>query len=285
MNSAVNSSFLSEPMIRQPWSADYLNPFPIMAVRLLQTLSAEDVEIPEVSKVIKSDPAFAAELLRAANSPLFGHSYQIANVERATTALGLARITKLAVTIALRTYLRNALTTDIAIRCWHHSLATALIASELASQFEQQPDNAYTAGLIHDIGRLAFLQAFPSGYSLMLEECHKRHIDILEAERAMLGSDHCMAGMWISSEWRLPTETYRVIWDHHEFPNDGDITLTALVHTACGLASRLGLGIFPVEMSKEDIIHPAPKHVRGYLESHIDEMGPKVHEKVQSLAQ
>lgn len=281
----MKSSFLPEPMIRQPWSADYLNPFPIMAVRLLQTLSAEDVEIPEVSKVIKADPAFAAELLRTANSPLFGHSYQIANIERATTALGLARITKLAVTIALRTYLRNALTTDIAIRCWHHSLATALIAAELAKEFEQQPDNGYTAGLIHDIGRLAFLQAFPTGYSLMLEECHQRNIDILEAERALLGSDHCMAGMWISSEWRLPTETYRVIWDHHEFPCDGDISLTALVHASCGLANRLGLGIFPLEMSAQDIIHPAPKHIRGYLERNIDEMGPKLHEKVQSLAQ
>lgn len=271
-------------MIREPWCAEHLTPFPAVTLRLLRTLAAEDVDIPETCRVINSDPHFAAELLRSANSPLFGHSYKIGSIDRAVTALGLAYITKLAMTVALRTYLRKVLTTEMATRCWHHCLATALISADLAADFEQLPDNAYTAGLIHDIGRLALLQAFPAGYSLLLEECQQRQIDVREAERALLGGDHCMAGMWISAEWRLPTESYRVVWDHHEVPPDDERSLTALIHTACGLADRLGLGIFTTQLDPGDIIAWAPPRIRNYLERNIHDMIRDLPAKVQALA-
>src|SRR5262245_19181113 len=103
-------------MIREPWCIEHLKPFPAVALRLLKILANEDAEITDVCQIVKADAVFVGELLRTANSPLYGNSYTINSVERAVTALGMDHITKLAVTVALRIYLRDALRTDMAHR-------------------------------------------------------------------------------------------------------------------------------------------------------------------------
>ncbi len=132
-----------------------LPPFSTVAVKVLQLVSSDFSELKALSNLIGSDPAFSGAVLRIVNSPLFGMRKQIASVFDATVLLGLERIKGVALTIGIRTYLQDTLEVPAIKGCWRHSLACAIIGRELARGSEVKEDIAFTAGVIHDIGRLA----------------------------------------------------------------------------------------------------------------------------------
>ena len=132
-----------------------LPPFSTVAVKVLQLVASNVSELKALSNLIGSDPAFAGAILRIINSPLFGMRKQISSVFDATVLLGLERIKGVALTIGIRTYLHETLEVPAIKACWRHSLACAMIAGELARGSEVKEDVAFTAGVIHDIGRLA----------------------------------------------------------------------------------------------------------------------------------
>ena len=239
----MNTMVAERPLVDRPWYLEHLTPFPGAAIHILRTVSLPDVSVHEVAGAIRTDTVFAGRLLKAANSPLFGIPYEIESIERAAAQVGLDYLAKLAVTVGIKAYLSPTLEIPASRRCWRHSLACALLAEELAPYYSMPRKASYTAGLLHDIGRLALVAAFPKGYSRMLELCEQEHLDILACERELLGSDHCAAGLWVAVEWKLPSETFRAIWDHHDTPDEGERSLTAVVHAACQLADALGFGV------------------------------------------
>jgi putative nucleotidyltransferase with HDIG domain len=239
----MNTMVAERPLVDRPWYLEHLTPFPGAAIHILRTVSLPDVSVHEVAGAIRTDTVFAGRLLKAANSPLFGIPYEIESIERAAAQVGLDYLAKLAVTVGIKAYLSPTLEIPATKRCWRHSLACALLAEELAPYYSMPREASYTAGLLHDIGRLALVAAFPKGYSRMLELCEREHMDILACERELLGSDHCAAGLWVAVEWKLPSETFRAIWDHHDTPDEGERSLTAIVHAACQLADALGFGV------------------------------------------
>ena len=150
-----------------------LPPIPSVAVALLGLLSKEHVSIAEVSATIATDAAIAAEVLRAANTAHYGIRGEVTSVQHAATLLGLDRIRGLAATIGLRRYLGQALRMPAVQRCWRHNLACAFTAEQMATRLGGNPADAYTAGLLHDIGRLALVVAHPQAYPTIPGHDHR----------------------------------------------------------------------------------------------------------------
>jgi putative nucleotidyltransferase with HDIG domain len=219
-----------------------LPPFPWIVTKLLQLFSApvEDLEVGKLVALIRADASFASELLRCANSPLYGLQARVASVDHAVTILGLNQVKSLALTVGLGAYLGAALRIAVLRRCWRHSVATALLAEELAAPCGLPAEQAYTAGLLHDIGRLALLAAHPQRYADLLSQPPADAGAFAAQERELFGMDHSAAGAWLAREWGFPKELARAVSAEEGEPEEARFGLLHLIHVSCGLAAGLG---------------------------------------------
>lgn len=227
----------------RPWSLKKLQPLPPVAIQLMRLVSSDECSFGRLSTLIRTDPAFAAEVLRIANSPLFGFRSEIGNVSRALLMMGLDRLKSLVVTVALRNFMSSTLQDSALRRCWRHSLACAAACEELAMAAGMEKDLVYTAGLLHDVGRLGLLASYPAEYSRILDVDSECGLDVLQSERDVFDLDHCQAGMWLVSEWALPEELEAITGKHHEEPAAEGFDSLKIVQLACRIADCVGFGV------------------------------------------
>ncbi len=221
------------------WALISLPPLPAVAMRVLQLVSREAVGLKELSIQIEADPALASELLTVANSPLFGFRREIRTVLQAAALLGTERVKSLALTIALKVYLTKSFQIPTLLACWRHSLATALIAEQLAVASMMEKDFGHLAGVLHDVGRLALGLIKPSEYACLLDTPRESEAGVLEAERDLFQVDHCEAGQYLTESWNLPPELSLIAAHHHEQPK-GKFDSVALIYHSCLMANAIG---------------------------------------------
>jgi len=135
-----------------------LPPFSPVAVRLLLVLADERVSFKEVSRLIAFDPVLAGEVLRMANSGLYGRGIRIGSLLEAMARLGTGKLSQIAVTAALWRGLPSR-TAPFVRDWWRHSIAAALIAQQCSQDLPA--DLAYTAALLHGVGQLALFEDAP----------------------------------------------------------------------------------------------------------------------------
>jgi HD-like signal output (HDOD) protein len=205
-----------------------------VTVRLLRVLGDDDVSLVDVTELLNADPGFSVEILAAANSAAYGISRRVNTTARAVIMLGLERTKALATRAALGAMMRGMGNHPAIGHCWLHSRATAAVAQWLAPAFGGHPDRAYTAGLIHDIGRLGLLSLDTRGYGEILAAAGPGESDVLEAERSVLRIDHCQAGAWLTQHWDFPDELQQAAFRHH------DPGAMSVVRAACTLAHAFG---------------------------------------------
>lgn len=264
--------------------------FPPIAIRLLDLLSNENVGISEILEPLRADPAFSAEILRRANSTLFGFNSQISSLQHALVVLGLRRVRVLTMTVATGMYLRKALEVEELRRCWRHTLACALLTEELARACLMHVDQAYTAGLLHDVGRLGLLVAQPAEYSAFLRTAGERAagseaFDLLDYEKQAFGIDHCEAGNWLAGQWKLPPEFALVTGRHHDRPHGNETDLLGLVYLGCQLADALGFHVADTGhfLSFERIRGALPEAARRRLLNDPDALREVVESRIRAL--
>jgi HD-like signal output (HDOD) protein len=215
-----------------------LPPFNAIASQVLALTADPDIDLRLISKVIEGDPAFAADILFVANSSLFGFPSRMHVLRHAIAVLGLDRIKALAVTVAMRGFLgkRNPLVHQ----CWQHSLACALVCEEISAIFGFSGDRAYTAGIMHDIGRLGLLKTYPKEMTPVLSGQYLNTQEVLRAEREALSVDHGRAGAYLIGNWALPKDFSEICEHHHDAPNANDSPILQLVKVGCMIADAIG---------------------------------------------
>jgi putative nucleotidyltransferase with HDIG domain len=129
-------------------------------------------------------------------------------------------------------------------KVWVHSLVTALIADEASRVSGIARESAYTAGLLHNLGTLGLMSAFPDEYSRMLEVSNDFGFDLLQTERDLFEIDHCLAGSYLAQDWDFPDELAAAIAAHHDEPQANDHSLDCLVQVSWRLADTLGYAAF-----------------------------------------
>jgi putative nucleotidyltransferase with HDIG domain len=225
-------------MVAIPSKLCNLPPLHSIANQVLTLSADDDVGLPRLSAVIEGDPAFAAEILFLANSPLFGCRSEMHALRHAVTVLGLDRIKALAVTVAMRAYLGHA--SPLLRQCWRHSAACAVIAEEISAVFDVLGDRAYTVALMHDIGRLGILKSYAREVAPVLTAQYGDPAEVLMAERVAINVDHGTAGAWLVKTWAFPREFADICEHHHESIRPSDTPLLQAVKAACLIADTLG---------------------------------------------
>ena len=261
-----------------------LPPFPAVAIRALQLVSKTETRLSELHDLISADPAFAAEILRLANSPLYGIRSSITSTVQATMLLGFQRVKGVALTIAMRSYIGNSLHIPALRASWRHSLACAMVSEELVKAISKDMDKdaAYTNGLIHDIGRLGLAVMQPDLYIPLVQKIQNSSASLLQAERELFGMDHCEAGRVIVTSWNLPDEFIAIAARHHEARRAEDFDPLALVNFSCRLTDALGFDFAPCAdcPSYEDLLGELPEPARIQMGAHPEELTARIEEKI-----
>jgi putative nucleotidyltransferase with HDIG domain len=226
----------------KPWALDDLPPFPLVATQLLELLSQDNAHISGVGRIIAAEPVFAGRVLQMANSPLFALQTQVKTISHAIVLLGLGRVKAITVTRALGDFVGPVLNTQALRACWQNSLACALLSEKLARACKIDPDFAYVAGLLRDIGRLALLVKYPDSYANLLAVSAEQGFDLIATERELFDIDHCQAGAWLMQRMPFPPELCEVVAKHHEVA-PGPFRMVHLVRIAGMLADALGFAV------------------------------------------
>jgi len=204
---------------------------PNVATRILNLLQNDKINTNEIAHIVESDPSLTLKLLKIANSPMYGGRVEVTNVTQAIMTLGLNRLTNIVIGISIFTkFLMNSnsnLSAQIQ-KFWWHSCCTAMVSKELAKQLNLNfKEIEFIGGLLHDIGKLAFLQHFPETYiSILDKEVDNTWIDI-EEENKLFGINHLDLGGAIGKHWNLPKELCNIITYHSRVqyaPNDAVVT-------------------------------------------------------------
>jgi putative nucleotidyltransferase with HDIG domain len=217
--------------------------FPPVVLRVLDLLSTEQPDNKSLIREISLDATLSAQLLRMANSPLFGFVSCVNTVHQAVALLGYLRVQSLVMAVATANYMRGGLRTEALAKCWRHSMASAILSRELAQACRMLPESAYSFGLLHDIGRLGLLVAYPAEYSRILKVADRDKVSLLDQEKRLFGMDHCEAGTHLLENCKLPEEFGRVVGRHHDPPDGGPVDSLLIGYLACQMADTLGYSV------------------------------------------
>ena len=262
-----------------------LPPFRPVAVSLMRLFDRDDVEMHEIVRLVASDVALSSELLALANSPLFAVQTSIRDLQHAVTVLGIDRTKALATTLAMRSFLSSAPKTPILRRFWRHGVATAVIAEAMAPSYGVAKDLAHVAGILHDVGRVALLAAYPDQYADLAVRTYENNESILLAERAQFGLDHCQAGELLSDSWRFPKELKHVAAQHLDTPTGQD--LLSVVQTACRIAANFGFAAIAHHdhhtRTDETLKTCVPSAIRKQVIESLKDVDKRILDRLESL--
>lgn len=270
---------------QRPWALRLLPPFPAVANRILSLVDNADVGSNQVGEIIKLDPTFTAEILRVANSALFGVRREITSVTQAVNLLGLDRVKAMATLVAVNSMVKKVLRIEALRRVWSHSLVTAILAEECAKVSRTATDTAYTTGLLHNLGVLGLMAAYPEEYVRMMDVSAEFGFDLLKTERDLFEIDHCAAGAYLAQEWNFPDEIAAAIATHHEEPEPGPPTLYSIVQVSWRLAEVLGHTAFPLERTwtYEELVAFVPKASKSWLGAGVETAKEEVTARLASF--
>lgn len=237
--------FLERP--KAPWALRPVPPFPAVAQRVLSLVGQENVHVKQLGDVIKTDPSFSAELLRFSNSALFGVRREVKSLAQAIMMVGTDQLKTMATMVALNRMVRTSVRMAALRKVWQHSLVTAVIAEEAARLSRLPRDGAYTYGLLHNLGALGLMSAFPAEYVRMLEVSNEHGYDLLKTERDLFDIDHCAAGAYMAQDWDFPDEMAAAIATHHDEPVPGERSLDNILKVSWRLADTFGYSAFSPE--------------------------------------
>jgi putative nucleotidyltransferase with HDIG domain len=186
--------------------------------------------------LIERDQALTARLLRLANSAFFGQARKVATIPRAVLLLGFSTVRNLALGVKVWDTLGTGVSRQELERLWTHAVEVAAAARVLARQQRQvNPDEAFTTGLLHDVGQLVLALRFKDLY---WDTAHKatstEHLAGLE--QTSLGVDHAEVGSWLLEAWNLPPIMVEAVRRHHEL--DARTGLAGVIAAASRLAHR-----------------------------------------------
>jgi putative nucleotidyltransferase with HDIG domain len=215
------------------------------ATRLVNLLGQQSVSNEDLVEILRCDSVLTAKLLRACNSPISGLKEPVSSVDQAVFILGHDQILQLVLslgfgkTMALRLTGYGVETNEL----WQHSLISAAAAKIVAITLDLPIDApvAFTAGLLHDIGKVVMNQVLTTDFQTDIRlRVERDGMSRVDAERTVLGVDHAEVGAELLQTWHLPKEIVEAVRYHHEPLARPQPNLSAVSHAANCLAHVVG---------------------------------------------
>ena len=221
---------------------------PAVVAEVIASLSSEDVDAFALADRIALDQALTAKVLRLANSSFYGLPSRVTSVRQALSILGLRSVRTVVTACAITgRFTRSSGGLDFDA-FWRHSVAAALGARLLALECGANQELAFTAALLHDVGKLVMATALPEKNEQMLAYRREHECDGVEAERAVFGIDHAAIGRELAASWRFPEIIVDSVGQHHDVDAPSTPLVTTIVHVASTVAHALDLAGVEDEM-------------------------------------
>ncbi|MCQ4925843.1 HDOD domain-containing protein [Tissierella carlieri] len=206
-----------------------------------------DSTVHDMEEVILQDQVLTTKILRLANSAYYGYARKISTISQATVLLGFQAIKGIALASTVRTYLTNELRGYSLEKneLWSQSQTCAIVSRFIAKSIKYyNPEEAYIAGLLRDIGKTILNQHMEKEYMEVLLKMEKDNISFLDAEKEVLGFGHAEIGEKIAEKWNLPKDLVEAIGYHHT-PELAIINplLVSIVHIADAITMMMGVGL------------------------------------------
>jgi putative nucleotidyltransferase with HDIG domain len=270
-------------------TASDLPTIPVVATKVMQLIESENATAEELARVVASDPAVAARVLKISNSSFYGCQRQIQTLSHAIVVLGFGTLKSLVVAASVKqVYQPYGLTEKM---LWEHSFGAGLAARIIAKETRLvSEEEAFLGGLFHDIGKIIMNTVDKQQYQDVMQRCFNDGLTFEEAERQVYSYTHSEVGGLVIKKWNFPDTLMRAVLKHHalEFAEDEDpyqINLTCIVALANLLCNKVGIGKREAD-DELDLTHSAPAEMLGLKEHHVDallEIFAEAYEKDKSF--
>lgn len=204
---------------------------PTLVTQLLQVFREPDQEIDEVVRLISYEPALTAEILKRCNSSYFAGQEPAGDIFESVSRLGFYEVYQMVVALfGAGTKSLDGATEGLDVeKLWHHSVTTAVGASLLADEVGESKPVAFTAGLLHDIGKLVLASIERQRYAEILQRAEQEKGLLVQYEREAFGTDHSEVGGELMAHWKLPEEIVLAVQHHHDGIVGGGFNRLAII--------------------------------------------------------
>lgn len=242
---------------------DTLPSYPSLYFEIMKELDTPDPSLERVADIVAKDPGMTVKLLQIVNAASLGLARRFTNPVEAVQQLGIAAVQSLALSAHVFTCFENRALKGFSItKLWDHGANTARIARkilELERADATLTEEAYTAGMLHDIGKLMLANNLPEPFQRTLNLTQEKEIRFIEAEQQIFGANHAGVGAFLLGLWGLPTTIVEAVAFHHqpsrsEVPSLGPLTA---VHVANVFEHELSATKIPGCEPKLDLEHLA----------------------------
>ncbi|HDR04151.1 MAG TPA: HDOD domain-containing protein [Candidatus Marinimicrobia bacterium] len=254
-------------------SLDRIPTLPVIANQIMQIAQDENKSLRQLVPIIEKDPPLAIKVLKMANAAYYGLRRQVDSLRDAVMILGMDSLYQMALSFSVMKVLEtgkmtNAIAWD---KFWEHSAAVGHIAELLKKKLQLRAiPNAFSLGLLHDIGKLVFYKLEPEAYSQLIISCAEEDMPLYNGEIEKFGVSHEQIGIWVAEKWQLPTALITSVGYHHR-PHEAtkEMQLNAALVQIANLVANLneisfGAGFFqtvPRELSGWKIIQETQAHL------------------------
>lgn len=221
-------------------SVKVLPPSPQVLPKVLDALRHEETTLEEIGELISLDPVLTGKLLHYCNSVYFSGREPVSNVPEAIGRVGFQTIFALVSAVTGNKAFNPPASSGVdGSQLWKHSLTTAFACKFVAEDISAEGNLLFTAGLLHDIGRVVLAQAKGAAYGQLYNEAMRTGIDPTGREQTAYGFTHAEVGACLMETWKLPTQLVQAVRFHHEPAKGGEFKqMAAGVCVGNGLAHR-----------------------------------------------
>ncbi len=256
---------------------------PEVTLRIIEVVQDPRSTAHDLHKIVSNDPALSARVLRVVNSAFYGLPGQIGSIDRAIMMLGLNAVKNIAIAASLaKMFKKGAICDDFTGKdLWTHSVAVGatnkLITNAIGLAL---PDEAFLAGLIHDLGLVAIMQS-QANKLLEIVQMAKAGIPFRKAEDQVLGTNHQEIGMALAAKWKFP-RSFQYVTGYHHNPTDlarENRLLAMVTHVSDLLSSQKQFGI-TLTVENEEISAEALEEI-GLTRDQLDDIHNLIEEELE----
>ncbi len=203
---------------------DSLPTLPEIYIRVSELLEREESSIEEIGRIISTDPAISYKVLTMVNSAYYGLPNEISSITQAITLLGRFRLKQILIGALMSEVFKGLNSEHFSLHeFWEHSIRTAIIGKQLAlgGDFRTEPETIFTAGLLHDVGRLIVAAQMPEVLPEIDRRAKEMRWGIVDAEMDITGMAHTEIGSALMLKWGFPDLIWVSVQYHHRWDYNG----------------------------------------------------------------
>jgi putative nucleotidyltransferase with HDIG domain len=218
---------------------------PAVAMEVVELVDNPRTSASKLGKVISTDQALTAKVLKIANSPFYGFPRKISTIDFAIIVLGYDALKEIVISISLINSLQKKSDGLFDSKgFWDHAIATGVLARRLARDLGYRvTEEVFVGGLLHDMGVSVLHRYFKSEFRRIVEIARESDLTFLEAEESVLSVTHADVGGWLAERWNLPGHLVEAISLHHTPAKaERNQELVSIIHCADVFSCRVMKG-------------------------------------------